>query len=182
MDIKDSYLHGTIGVVKSINVDADKLSYKLADVAETTKTVTMPTATQSANGLLSNTDKKKLDSITGPSQAIPYIVGPDTDTVAGTWTGTHPGITAYTDGLTIIYVPKVAGASTTTLNINGLGAKTCYWTGKLKLTTHYGVGTPILFTYIGGLWKRADYTEANYFTSAWCGTAATTADKTASCT
>ena len=63
---------------------------------------------------------------TPKTQAIPYIVGPDTDTTAGTWTGTCEDITAYVDGLTIIYVPKVAGASTTTLNINGLGAKTCY--------------------------------------------------------
>lgn len=181
MDIKDSYLHGTVGVVKSISVAADKLSYKLADVAGTTKTVTMPTATQSANGLLSSTDKKKLDSITGPSQSIPYIVGPDTDTTKGTWTGSYSGITAYTDGLTIIYVPKVAGASTTTLNINGLGAKTCHYTGSSNLTTHYAVGTPILLTYVGGYWKRADYDSWTPYVAAYCSTAAATAAKTASC-
>lgn len=91
------------------------------------------------------------------NQAIPYIVGPTTDTTAGTWTGTCEDITAYVDGLTIIYVPKVAGASTTTLNINGLGAKTCYYTNSSKLTTHFSVNTPIMLTYIGGTWKRADY-------------------------
>lgn len=91
------------------------------------------------------------------TQAIPYVVGPSTDTTAGTWTGTCAGVQAYVDGLTIIYVPAVAGASTTTLNINGLGAKTCYYTNSSKLTTHFAVGTPIMLTYIGGAWKRADY-------------------------
>lgn len=51
MDIKDSYLHGSIGVVKSIDVNADKLIYTLADIANTTKEVTLPLATTSANGL-----------------------------------------------------------------------------------------------------------------------------------
>lgn len=158
MDIKDSYLHGTVGVVKSISVDADKLSYKLADIANTTNTITLPLVTQSANGLMSKEDKTKLDQTTGMTQAIPYIVGPSTDTTAGTWTGTYQGITSYTEGLTIIYVPKVAGgSSTTTLNINGLGAKTCYYSGTGKLTTHFAAGTPIMFTYTNGGWTRADY-------------------------
>ena len=90
-------------------------------------------------------------------EAIPYIVGPSTDT-AGVWTGTYEGITEYTEGLTIIYVPGKAGVSGgTTLNINGLGAKTCYTTGSSVLTTHYAAGTPILFTYHNNGWRRADY-------------------------
>lgn len=100
-------------------------------------------------------------TLTPKTQAIPYIVGPSTDTTAGTWTGTYDGITAYSEGLTIIYVPNVAGASTTKLNINGLGAVTCYYSGTSKMTTHYPVGTPILLTYrtISGTagWRRADY-------------------------
>ena len=63
MDIKDSYLHGTVGVVKSISVTADKLTYKLADVANTSVNVTLPLATTSANGLLSSADKTKLDNL-----------------------------------------------------------------------------------------------------------------------
>jgi len=97
------------------------------------------------------------DTYNSIKQAIPYIEGPTTDTTAGTWTGTYDGITALEEGLTIIYVPHVAGASTTTLNINGLGAKTCYYSGTSKLTTHYPVGTPILFTYRNNGWTRADY-------------------------
>jgi hypothetical protein len=75
MDIKDSYLHGTVGVVKSISVTADKLKYTLADKGNTPVEVTMPTATQSANGLLSSADKKKLDSITGKIKDSDIIWG-----------------------------------------------------------------------------------------------------------
>lgn len=63
MDIKDSYLHGTVGVVKSISVSADKLKYTLADIAGTVREVTLPVATTSANGLMSSGDKTKLDNL-----------------------------------------------------------------------------------------------------------------------
>lgn len=93
------------------------------------------------------------------NQVIYYVAGPATDTTAGTWTGTIPGVSAYYDGLSVLYVPAVAGASTTKLSINGLEAKTCYYNNTSKLTTQYAVGTPILLTYVGGYWKRADYTS-----------------------
>lgn len=111
--------------------------------------------TTSANGLMSSTDKSKLDGINGIN--VYYVEGPSSDTTAGTWTGTISGLTSYYNGLTVLYVPAVAGASTTTLNINGLGAKTCYYSGTAKLTTHYPVGTPILFTFRNDTWGRADY-------------------------
>ena len=63
MDIKDSYLHSSLGVVKSLSITADKLTYNLADIANTSKTITMPLATTSANGLLSKEDKTKIDNI-----------------------------------------------------------------------------------------------------------------------
>lgn len=93
----------------------------------------------------------------GSSGGIYYVKGPSTDTTAGTWTGTHSEINALEEGLTLIYVPAVAGAATTTLNINGLGAKTCYYSGTSKLTTHFAAGTPIMFTYYNNGWRRADY-------------------------
>ena len=114
---------------------------------------TYSAATQSANGLMSSTDKKKLDTIAN----VFYVEGPTTDTTAGTWTGTCTGFTSYSNGLTILYRPNVAGASTTTLNINNLGAVTCYFSGNSKLTTHYAVGSVILFTYYNNGWHRADY-------------------------
>ena len=91
------------------------------------------------------------------SVPVYYVQGPSTDTTAGTWTGSITGLTAYYDGLTVLYVPAVAGASATTLNINSLGAKTCYTNNTSALTTHYSVGTPILLTYRDNAWRRADY-------------------------
>ena len=71
------------------------------------------------------------------------------------------GLTSYFDGLTVFYRPNVAGASTTTLNINSLGAKTCYVTGSTKLTTHYGVGSIIRLTYYNAEWHGAMYDSGN---------------------
>lgn len=100
------------------------------------------------------------NNITSIQQAIPYIVGPDTDTTRGVWTGTYEGITELTDGLTIIYVPAIGGSfsssSDTTLNINGLGAKTCY-NNSVKLKSQFLAGTPIMLTYANDAWRRADY-------------------------
>lgn len=90
------------------------------------------------------------------SAPVYYIKG-NADATAGTWTGTDSRISAYYEGLTVIFVPQKAGASTTTLNINGLGAKTCYFTPSSKLTTHYAVGTPIMLTYYADTWRTADY-------------------------
>lgn len=76
-----------------------------------------------------------------------YLVDGTGNTTAGTWSGTNNRITSYYDGLTVNFKIGVAGASTTTLNINGLGAKTCYMRGTSKITTHYAVGTMVLLTY-----------------------------------
>lgn len=118
-----------------------------------------------SNGTISIDKDNVTDALdyipTPPTEAIPYIEGSTSDT-AGAWTGTYAGIDEYTNGLTIIYVPKVAGVDNesgydTTLNINSLGAKPCYFTNSTQLTTHFSVGTPILFTYVDDCWKRADY-------------------------
>jgi hypothetical protein len=74
---------------------------------------------------------------------------------AGTWvanTGSPTqNLTAYPDGQLFLYKVTVAGASTTTLNIDGLGAKTIYRSGSSKLTTHYGVGSYVLLYYSSSL-------------------------------
>lgn len=113
------------------------------------------------------------------SVPVYYVQGPSTDTTAGTWTGSITGLTAYYNGLTILYVPAVAGASATTLNINNLGAKTCYFTNTSALTTHYSVGTPILFTYRDNAWRRADY-DSNTTYSAMSVSEGTTGTATTS--
>ena len=115
---------------------------------------------------------------------IPFIVG--TGTTAGTWTGTLDGLTAYTDGLLILYQSPVAGATTTTLNLNSLGAETVYLSNTTKLTTHFPANQPILLAYSAsmnsGCWMCIDSYDSNTYTSGYSTTAAATAAKTASCT
>ena len=86
-----------------------------------------------------NTDGKGhvtgLSVTSGKTTDVPYIIG--TGSTAGTWLGTLDGLTAYYDGLLILYKIPVAGATTTTLNLNNLGAKTVYCNNTGKLTTHY---------------------------------------------
>ncbi len=63
MDIKDSYLHGSIGVVKHLELDDNNnLVYTLADVANTQTTVELPIATENKKGLLSTEDKTRIKS------------------------------------------------------------------------------------------------------------------------
>ena len=99
-----------------------------------------------------------------------YVVG--TGTTSGTWLGTIDGLTSYYDGLMINYKIPVAGASTTTLNINGLGAKTVRRTASAAVTTHLPVNSimPLVYTTISGvgyfLWAdydstRSEISEAN---------------------
>lgn len=131
------------------------LSNFTADPTDTTNFIRQDTGGSAAFGKVPASTI--YNYIKGKMPPVYYVEGPSTDTTAGTWTGTIEGLTVYYDGLTIIYVPAVAGASTTTLNINGLGAKTCYYTNTSALTTHFSVGTPILLTYVNNAWRRADY-------------------------
>ena len=97
---------------------------------------------------------------------IPFVKGPSTDTTAGTWTGTLSGVDTLEDGLTILYKPAVKGASTTTLKLNSLDAKTVYINNTSKLTTHFPANQPILLVYSSsqnsGCWMCVDnYTDGN---------------------
>lgn len=76
------------------------------------------------------------------SENVHLVEGPVTDTTAGTWTGTINGLTAYYEGLVVIYVPHVAGANTTRLNINGLGAKLCTWRDAAKCQRNMQLEAP----------------------------------------
>ena len=104
--------------------------------------------------------KSEITDLSG--NLIYYIEG--TGSTAGTWLGSHDDITEYYDGLTITYKIPVAGASTTKLNINGLGAVTVYMRGTTKVTTHYAVGTVVQLVYTTvngtGRWYSSDY-DAN---------------------
>lgn len=120
------------------------------------------------------------------SEGIFYVEG--TSTTAGTWTGANDRITEYYDGLTILYKINKAGASTTTLNINGLGAKKVYRYSDTKLTTHYIVNTIVMLTYTAdlnsGCWMVISDYDANSNTvpSIYCDAKQDVAAKTGSCT
>ena len=95
----------------------------------------------------------------GKAESVYYVEG-NTAGTAGIWTGSISELTEYYDGLTIAFKIGVAGASTTTLDINSLGARTCRRnTGNL--TTHLPVGTVVIFTYTTisgiGYWVWADH-------------------------
>lgn len=109
---------------------------------------TATTSTKLASDAGSNLNPVYFDDgipVASIGNSVPFITG--TGTVAGTWLGSLEGLTAYYDGLLILYKPSIAGAATTTLNINGLGAKTCYINSTTKLTTHYPANQPILLVY-----------------------------------
>ena len=124
--------------------------------------------------------------VSSSGNSIPFIIGMGTS--AGTWLGTLTDLTAYYDGLLILYKPSVAGASTTTLNLNNLGAKTCYINNTTKLTTHFPKNQPILLVYSSsqnsGCWMCLDdyWTNSNTVPSAYCDTAEDAGAKTATCT
>ena len=83
-----------------------------------------------------------------------YIVG--TGTTAGTWLGEHDDIKEYYPGLTIAYKIPIAGASTTTLNINNLGAITVK-RNTSNLTAHIPVNSVIILVYDGTNFMWSDY-------------------------
>lgn len=104
-------------------------------------------------------------NIAPSNSGIYYIEG--TGTTAGTWLGSNTEITSYYDGLTILYKVNIAGASTTKLNINSLGAKTVYRYGSTKLTTQYSVNSVIIVTYMAdlnsGCWMVIGDYDANTY-------------------
>lgn len=89
-----------------------------------------------------------------------YDLSDNGTTTAGTWKGANSDIEALADGLMVRYKITKAGSNTTTLNVNGLGAKTVYRYGSTKLTTQYGVGSYITLYYStslnGGSWILAN--------------------------
>lgn len=119
---------------------------------------------QEADGALAEADaaiRSELENKAPHRAGVYFVKG--TGTTAGTWLGTSSDITEYYDGLTVAYEIGIAGgSSTTTLNINNLGAKTCYRYGTSKITTQHPVGTVVLLVYSAtkGAWYATDY-DAN---------------------
>lgn len=126
---------------------------------------TLPYTSNYPNSIVLHPQTKRLmhdGIIYGSGEGGPYFIKGNNASgdTTGKWTGSHTSITKYEDGLTLIFVPNVAGNNTkTTLNVNNLGERDIYFNDTI-LTKQYSVGTPILLTYIGdennGTWKRAD--------------------------
>lgn len=102
-------------------------------------------------------------------------------TTAGVWLAKSDKVTEYVDGALYMYKITKAGASTTTLNINGLGAKTVHYQPGAKLTTHFPVGVWILLFYRGGsdvFVAINNYnSDSNSVPGVYCSTTATAAAK-----
>ena len=85
----------------------------------------------------------------------------DSSTKTSTWLGSSNKIIQYYDGLAIRYKIGVAGQTTTTLNINNLGAKSIYLFNTTKVTTQFPVNSIINLIYHTGLnngcWMCSDY-------------------------
>ena len=133
----------------------------------TTGTITVDNVSNASNATKATQDGNGnviVDTYAKKTNGIYYVVG--TGTTDGTWLGSSDDITEYYDGLTIAYKLNIAGASTTTLNINGLGAKTVYLRGTTKLTTQYAVDTVIIAVYTTvdgtGRWYVNDYDANSY--------------------
>lgn len=104
------------------------------------------------NGVISALNKKA-----NKTDGTFYVEG--TSVTNGVWLGRNDQITEYYDGLTILYKINKSGSSTTTLNINNLGAKKVYRYSNTPLSTHYKVNSVVVLTYMsnvnGGCWMIA---------------------------
>ena len=109
-------------------------------------------------------DIETLNATKAPKTAgVYYIEGSgttDTTNKKATWTGAHSEITEYYDGLVIAYKIGTAGSTTTTLNINSLGAITVVKNATTGISTAYPVNSIVLLVYTTdgttNYWKIAD--------------------------
>ena len=106
------------------------------------------------------TEHQDISGKADKSHGIHYIEG--TGSTAGTWLGTHADITEYFAGLTLAYKIGVAGASTTKLNINNLGAVTVVKNATTAISTNFVVGSILFLVYTvdsdgTAYWKAHDY-------------------------
>ena len=131
--------------------------------------------TTSATGIIQKRTAEELRGDIGAGREINsvYYVEGNTSGTAGTWTGNHDDVITYYDGLKVAYKIGIAGASTTRLNINNLGA-VLVRRNNANLTTHLPVGTVVVLTYttIAGTpyWVWADYDSTESYTVRWNNT------------
>ena len=156
--------------VTSVNNKTGAVSLSASDVGALPNTTVIPTKTSQLtndSGYITNehnSDPSAHEDKANKSEGSFYIEGSgttDSSAKTSTWVGTSDRITEYYDGLSLRYKIGVAGQSTTTLNINGLGAKTVYLFNTTKLTTQFPVNSIINLIYHAdlnkGCWVCSDY-------------------------
>lgn len=161
---KDTNTHA----VSSVNGKTGAVSLSASDVgADASGTASSAVSTHNSSTSAHADIRTAINEKANKSEGMFFIAGSgttDSTNKKSTWTGTSDRITKYYDGLTIKYKIGVAGQSTTTLNINNLGAKTVYLFNTTKLTTHFPVNSIITLTYHAdlnsGCWVCNDY-DAN---------------------
>lgn len=147
---------GTIGYIPKWS-SASGLSNSILQESGTNLLISGNTAWHSGN--FNPSGYQPIGSYADQADSVFYLEGNTTGT-AGTWTASNPKIASYYDGLTVSFKIGIAGAATTTLNINGLGARTVR-RNNANMTTHLPVGTVVLLTYTTissvGYFVWADY-------------------------
>ena len=137
---------------RDLSVDGSKLDGIEAGATGDQTAAEILTAIKTVDGATSGLDADTLDGVEGALYETKadkeFFSITNSGTTAGTWLGSHSDITAYFDGMTIaFYQNNIAGANTTTININNLGAKTIYYANDSKLTTQYGKRALIMLQY-----------------------------------
>lgn len=151
--------------VTKVNNKTGAVTLTAADVgADASGTANSVMTTHNTNTSAHADIRTAIDGKANKSEGSFFIEGSGTtDSTAktSTWTGTSDRITELYDGLAIRYKIGVAGQTTTTLNINGLGAKTVYLFNTTKLTTQFPVNSIINLIYHAdlnsGCWVCSDY-------------------------
>jgi hypothetical protein len=114
-------------------------------------TGTLTDATTSTHGLMSASDKSKLDEFSAASNYMTQCVIPfgymESTSTSTAYVATVPNLTSLTDGAAVYITNKIVDSSDIfTLNVNNLGAKEVCWSDKA--TTRVSLGFKKNQTYL----------------------------------
>ncbi len=120
-----------------------------------TNDTTYNAVTQSANGLMTSSDKQKLDK----SMSVAYGVSGGS---ASALTVTLTGVTLTNGTIIAVYNNTANNNANATLNVNGLGAKAIYYKGAKITANVFPKNTTCLFVYnttllSGGCWQMLEF-------------------------
>ena len=151
--------------VTKVNNKTGEVTLSASDVgADASGTASSAISSHNSNSSAHGDIRSAIETKADKSEGTFYVEGSGTtDSTAktSTWVGSSDRITEYYDGLAIRYKIGVAGQTTTTLNINNLGAKPIYLFNTTKVTTQFPVNSIINLIYHtdlnSGCWMCSDY-------------------------